>query len=236
MVKKSTKRLIKISFVIFILLLIIGFIALVVKTSKPTVSYDGNETIIQKPEETVKEPMKISPKGAFLLIALFSIVIIILMFVVKRSPDFYKILNDEKTIAESRRILSEVYNFNFENEQGSVVYYLSYYNGGDKRYPRALIGWNLKQRNDSEGSIEPLTAHLVSIDISRRSPSYDHQFLGSLTKDDALKYMHDIQFGKIGQSIDPIKQEKIILSEAEQEAIEEVKKEKIKGELKKDDK
>jgi hypothetical protein len=57
-----------------------------------------------------------------------------------------------------------------------------------------------------------------------------------LTKDEALKYLHDLYFGRIGQSSDPIKQEKIILSEAEQEAIEELKKEKLKEEVKKNDK
>jgi len=52
----------------------------------------------------------------------------------------------------------------------------------------------------------------------------------------ALKYLHDLYFGRLGQSVDPIKQERIILSEAEQEAIEELKKEKLKEEVKKNDK
>lgn len=230
MVKKSVKTLIKASVFIIVILLIVGAMALIVKNVK-TSKIDQNNTIQEPP--TYKEQSKITWEGAILIFLIFIIVIGILRYVIKKSPDFYKLLKDEEVIEESRRILSEIYNFGFENKKGSVIYYLSYYNGGDKRYPRATIGWNLKQRHDSEGSIEPINAHIVSIDISRRNTKYDHQFLGSLTKDEALKYLHDIQFGKIGQSVDPIKQQKIILSEAEQEAIEEVKKEKIKEEIKK---
>lgn len=229
MVKKSTKTIIKVSIFIIFILFIIGLIGLAVRNN--SVPANNNETIQES--QTYNENEGISGSGALLLIFIFIIVIGILTYAVKKSPDFYKILSDKKVIEESKRMLSELYNFGFENKTGSVVYYLSYYNAGDKRFPRALVGWNLKQRNDSEGSIEPIKEHIVSIDLSRKNPKRDHQFLSSLTKDEALKYLHDIQFGRIGQSVDPIKQEKIIISQAEQEAIEEVKKEKIKGELKK---
>ena len=230
MIKKTAKRLIKASVFIIVILLIVGGMGLFVNKVK-TQNTSQNETI-QEPT-TYEEPSKISWRGAILLILVFIIIIWILRYVIKKSPDFYKLLNDGEVIEESRRILSEIYNFNFENKKGSAIYYFSYYNGGDKRYPRALVGWNLKQRQDSEGSLDPINAHIVSIDVSRRNTKYDHQFIGSLTKDEALKYLHDVQFGRIGQSVDPVKQQKIILSEAEQEAIEEVKKEKIKEEIKK---
>lgn len=227
MVNKTTKRTIKVSLLIIAILLVIGIIGFSITSKQSDVGYE---------DENSQEPSTISGRGVFLLGIIFIIIILILFYVIRKSPDFYKVLTDEETIEASRDILLNLYNFDFENKKGSVAYYLSYYNGGDKRYPRAIIGWSLKQRNESEGSIEPLHAHIVTIDISRKNPNRDHQFLSSLTKDEALKYLHDLYFGRIGQSSDPIKQEKIILSEAEQEAIEELKKEKLKEEVKKNDK
>jgi hypothetical protein len=227
MVNKTTKKIIKVSLLIIAILLVIGIIGFSITSNQSDVEYE---------DKSSDDTTTISGKGVFLLGIIFITILIILFYIIRKSPDFYKVLTDEETIEASREILLNLYNFNFENKKGSVAYYISYYNGGDKRYPRAIIGWNLKQRSEAEGSIEPLQAHMVTIDISRKNPDRDHQFLSSLTKDEALKYLHDLYFGRIGQSSDPIKQEKIILSEAEQEAIEELKKEKLKEEVKKNDK
>jgi len=233
MVSNTTKKIIKVSLFIFVILLVIGIIGFTITSKQPQIEHNEttNSTSIDYEDKTT-----ISGRGVLLLGVIFITVLIILFYIIRKSPDFYRVLTDEETIEVSREMLISLYNFNFESKQGSVAYYLSYYNGGDKRYPRAIIGWNLKQRSDAEGSIEPLHAHLVTIDISRKNPNRDHQFLSSLTKEEALKYLHDLYFGKIGQSVDPIKQERIILSEAEQEAIEELKKEKLKEEVKKNDK
>jgi hypothetical protein len=233
MVSNTTKKIIKVSLVIIVILLVIGIIGFTITSKQPKIEHNEttNSTSINYEEKTT-----VSGRGALLLGVIFITVLIILFYIIRRSPDFYRVLTDEETIAVSKEMIVNLYNFNFENKQGSVTYYLSYYNGGDKRYPRAIVGWNLKQRSDAEGSIEPLHAHIVAIDLSRKNPERDHQFLGSLTKDEALKYMHDLYFGRLGQSVDPIKQERIILSEAEQEAIEELKKEKLKEEVKKNDK
>jgi len=233
MVSKTTKTVIKITLLIIVILLIVGIIGFSIKYKEPKIDTNSttNSTSISYEDKT-----NISGRGVFLLGVIFVIVLFILFYIIRKSPDFYRVLTDEETIEVSKDMLVNLYNFSFENKQGSVTYYLSYYNGGDKRYPRAIVGWNLKQRNDAEGSIEPLHAHIVAIDLSRKNPDRDHQFLGSLTKEEALKYLHDLYFGRIGQSVDPIKQERIILSEAEQEAIEELKKEKLKEEVKKNDK
>ena len=233
MVSNTTKKIIKVSLLIFVILLVVGIIGFTITSKQPKIEQNQttNSTSISYEDKTT-----VSGRGALLLGVIFVTVLIILFYIIRRSPDFYKLLTDEETIKVSREILLNLYNFNFENKQGSVAYYFSYYNGGDKRYPRAIIGWNLKQRGDAEGSIEPLHAHILTIDLSRKNPDRDHQFLGALTKEEALKYLHDLYFGRIGQSVDPIKQERIILSEAEQEAIEELKKEKLKEEVKKNDK
>ncbi len=233
MVSKTTKTIIKVTLLIFVILLVVGIVGFSIKSKQPKIDTNSttNSTSISYEDKT-----SISGRGVLLLGVIFVIVLFILFYVIRKSPDFYRVLTDEETIEVSKEMLVNLYNFSFENKQGSVTYYLSYYNGGDKRYPRAIVGWNLKQRNDAEGSIEPLHAHIVAIDLSRKNPDRDHQFLGSLTKEEALKYLHDLYFGRIGQSVDPIKQERIILSEAEQEAIEELKKEKLKEEVKKNDK
>jgi len=232
MVSKTTKTIIKVSLLIFVILLVVGIIGFSIKYKQPKIDTNSttNSTAISYEDKTT-----ISGRGVLLLGVIFITVLIILFYIIRKSPDFYRVLTDEETIAVSKEMLVNLYNFSFENKQGSITYYLSYYNGGDKRYPRAIIGWNLKQRSDAEGSIEPLHAHILTIDLSRKNPDRDHQFLGSLTKDEALKYLHDLYFGRLGQSVDPIKQERIILSKAEQEAIEELKKEKLKEEVKKND-
>ena len=214
-------------------ILIVGVVFLISKNIKEKSNElpPGNET--ESVQEGVDEEE--SGKGFFLIALIFLIVIGAIAYVVKKSEGFQKILTDEEAIEESRKILREKYRFSFQNKEGSVVFYFSYYNAGDKRFPRAIVGWDLESRNDSAGSVEPIDYHLTTIDISRKNPKYDHQFLGSLTKKEALNYLHDIQFGRTGQSVDPIKQEKLVLSAAEEAAIDELKKERAKKLIKEEE-
>jgi hypothetical protein len=64
-----------------------------------------------------------------------------------------------------------------EKGQGSCVFYHSYYEAGDNRFPRAVIGWSLKQRT-IDGNIDPIETDMLVIDISRKKAEYIFSFLG----------------------------------------------------------
>jgi len=235
MTKNSTRNIIKIIVAIFIILIIIGGIAVVMKTNndgeKDNEEDNVENSTTQKTEEKKEESA--SKSGIFLSFLIVIVMIIVIFFVMKKSPQFYKLMSDEETRDLAKNILLKQYGFNLENDLGSTVYFIPYYSNGDKRWPRAIVGWNIKQRMNFEQNVDPIKESIIAIDINRRDPKTDHRLLGSMTREDAETYIHNVLSGKTSQSPAPHKQEKTVISEAQQEAIKEFEKDELKGRLKK---
>lgn len=198
----------------------------VVEEEKNT-TQEGNQT-----DDGTKENEKISGGEIFFLLLLFAGIIFALIIVQKNSPGAWKLLKDKEVREKAKKILEDEYDFMFEKNQGSVVFYIPYYVSGDKRFPRAVVGFSLRQRTN-DGNIDPVKTDMIIIDVSRKDLAYDSELIGSMTWKEAVDYIYNRGFGKTGQSPAPVKQEKIIVSEAEQELIDEIKKDEIKEKFKK---
>jgi len=131
-----------------------------------------------KAEEAKTEEKKeesASKSGIFLSFLIVIVMIIVIFFVMKKSPQFYKLMSDEETRDLAKNILLKQYGFNLENDLGSTVYFIPYYSNGDKRWPRAIVGWNIKQRMNFEQNVDPIKESIIAIDINRRDPKTDHR-------------------------------------------------------------
>jgi hypothetical protein len=238
MKEKKSNKLLKTILIIGLILGIIFIFGLIFTEAGKDKGYDvveeennttqeGNQT-----DDGTKQQENISGGEVVFLLILFAGIIVALLIVQKNSPGAWKLLKDKEVREKAKKILEDEYDFMFDKNQGSVVFYNSYYVGGDKRFPRAVIGFSLRQRTN-DGNIEPVITDIVVIDVSRKDLAYDSELLGSMTQREVIDYIYDRGFGKTGQSPAPIKQEKIIMTEAEIELADEIKKEGIKEKLKK---
>ena len=85
MVSNTTKKIIKVSLLIFVILLVIGIIGFTITSKQPKIEHNEttNNTTIDYQDKTT-----ISGRGALLLGVIFITVLIILFYIIRRSPDF----------------------------------------------------------------------------------------------------------------------------------------------------
>lgn len=218
---KLPKTLIKV-FVLVIILLAILVIA--IWALAPNIDSEIPQNTTDQNSSTNPQEQKSVPWALFGIIGAVVGAVFIAIFFIRKSGSGYSVLSDQGVKDYVRDYLLQ-HNFKLENKQGALYYYIPYFFAGDKRYPRALIGWNIF--SDRSG-IVPMKAHIVTLDINRRSPNYDTRLLSSMTYEEAETYVHKVQIGRTSSSPAPVKQDQIVISEAAQEAFEEAEKEKYK--------
>jgi hypothetical protein len=233
MKEKKSNKLLKVIVILGLILAVILVFGLIFSEASKDKGYDVVEEENNKTQEGnqtddgTQQKENISGGEVIFLFIIFAGIIFALIIVQKNSPGAWKLLKDKEVREKAKKILEDEYDFMFDKNQGSVVFYISYYIGGDKRFPRAVVGFSLKQRTN-DGNIEPVKTDIIAIDVSRKDLAYDSELLGSMTQKEVIDYIYNRGFGKTGQSPAPMKQEKIIVTEAEQELIDEIKKDKIK--------
>ncbi|MCH7851108.1 MAG: hypothetical protein IH845_05690 [Nanoarchaeota archaeon] len=227
---KSNKTLIKVSVILVIILLVFGGLVFFIKAKNP--EPENDETSLEEENEDPGEDNKPTGSAIFLVAIIFAMIIGFLVMAIKKTPQFYSLLEDSKVIEEVRRIIVEDHNFRLENKKGALHYYLPYYFQGNRNFPRAIVGFDMKSSRDDNYNISPIKYNIVTLDINRKNPNFDTQLLPAMDFEEANKYLKDVRTGKISQSPSPSKQDQIVISQAQSKAIEEAEIDKLKEALK----
>lgn len=223
---KQIKKVVKWSVLSIIFIGLIIFIVFLFSNGEENQS-QKNQSANQSSEGA--EGNKVNNTGlAIFFSVLFLVIVAGLVIMTKRYPHIYKILNDEETKEFARKLLVERHKFPLQNKKGAVYFYYPYYFGGNKQFPRAIVGFNL---DSDRTNIPPSLYKIIAVDVNRRNPKSDSALFPPTEFKELLSQLHDIKSGKTGESMSPLKQERQFISEAELEAIEGVRKEEIKERL-----